>query len=186
MRKTFDAHRKISTTRTRIFRPFRFRSSAARAISAGSSPPPSGWPDEKIFGGGESFTRLNKRGQKVNLSRATAWACRRQLMYKPIPFFMSSRGYGMFMHTSTPITFDFGQTYDQHNVIYIGDDDLDLFVFLGRAEGDPRRIHGAHRRSPGAAAVVVRFLDEPHHLQVRGRGPRRRGEAARSTKSRAT
>ena len=52
-------------------------------------------------------------------------------MYKPIPFFMSSRGYGMFMHTTTPITLDFGHDFSGVNSMMIGDDELDLFVFLG-------------------------------------------------------
>ena len=52
-------------------------------------------------------------------------------MYKPIPFFMSSRGYGMFIHTSTPITLDFGHDFSGVNSMMVGDDELDLFVFLG-------------------------------------------------------
>ena len=53
-------------------------------------------------------------------------------MYKPIPFFLSSRGYGMFMHTSTPITCDFGHSFNATNTLMIGDDVLDIFVFLGK------------------------------------------------------
>ena len=74
--------------------------------------------DEKIFGTGESFTRLNKRGQKINAFTRDGMGVQNRLMYKPIPFFTSSNGYGMFVHTSAPVTFDFGQSYDQHNVIY--------------------------------------------------------------------
>jgi alpha-D-xyloside xylohydrolase len=88
-------------------------------------------PAEKIFGSGESFTRLNKRGQKINAFTRDGMGVQGQLMYKPIPFFLSSQGYGMFVHTSAPVTFDFGQFYDQHNTIYSADDELDLFVFLG-------------------------------------------------------
>src|SRR5262249_51803807 len=88
-------------------------------------------PDEKIFGCGESFTRLNKRGQKINVYTRDGMGVQAELMYKPIPFFMSSSGYGMFVHTSAPVTFDFGQYYDQHNVIYTKDENLDLFIFLG-------------------------------------------------------
>lgn len=35
------------------------------------------------------------------------------------------------MHTSTPITCDFGNTYGASNAMWIGDEALDLFVFLG-------------------------------------------------------
>ena len=52
-------------------------------------------------------------------------------MYKPVPFFMSSRGYGMFIHTTTPITLDFGHDFSGVNSMMIGDDELDFFVFLG-------------------------------------------------------
>jgi alpha-D-xyloside xylohydrolase len=88
-------------------------------------------PGEKIFGCGESFTGLNKRGQKIVLWADDANGVQNQGMYKPIPFFMSSRGYGMFMHTSTPITCDFGHYFNGVNSLMIGDDELDLFVFLG-------------------------------------------------------
>lgn len=88
-------------------------------------------PDEKIFGCGESFTSLNKYGQKVNLYTCDPNGVETPGMYKPIPFYMSSKGYGMFMHTSTPITCDFGNTYGASNALLIGDESLDVFVFLG-------------------------------------------------------
>lgn len=88
-------------------------------------------PDEGFYGCGESFTRLNKRGQKVTLCAHDAHGAQVQDMYKPIPFFMSSRGYGMFVHSTTPMTFDFGHYYDGANVLYLGDDYLDLFFFFG-------------------------------------------------------
>src|SRR6185437_15999932 len=62
-----------------------------------------------IFGCGESFTKLDKRGQKIVLWTDDANGVQNPTMYKPIPFFMSSNGYGMM----------------------IGDDKLDLFIFLG-------------------------------------------------------
>jgi len=88
-------------------------------------------PEEKIFGCGESFTGLNKRGQKMVL-----WACDTQSaaskqMYKPVPFFMSSRGYGMFVHTTSPVTMDFGYTHEGSKTLFVGDDQLDIFFFIG-------------------------------------------------------
>ena len=88
-------------------------------------------PDEKIFGTGESFTQFNKRGQKVVLWTDDANGTQNETMYKPIPFFMSSRGYGIFMHTSSPITCDFGKYFNGVSSLMMGDDQLDLFVFLG-------------------------------------------------------
>jgi alpha-D-xyloside xylohydrolase len=88
-------------------------------------------PGEKLFGCGESFTRLDKRGQKIVLWANDANGVESGRMYKPIPFFMSNRGYGMFAHTSAPATFDFGASYSIANSLLLGDDELDLFVFLG-------------------------------------------------------
>ncbi|NQU85343.1 MAG: alpha-xylosidase, partial [Mariniphaga sp.] len=61
-------------------------------------------PGEKIFGFGESFKGFDKRGQKVVLWTDDSNGVQNETMYKPIPFYLSNRGYGMFMHTSTPIT----------------------------------------------------------------------------------
>jgi alpha-D-xyloside xylohydrolase len=106
-------------------------------------------PDEKIFGCGESFTRLNKRGQKINEFTRDAMGAQGQYLYKPIPFFLSSNGYGMFVHTSAPVTFDFGRSYDQHNVIYSADDQLDLFIFLG----EPKDISSEYTALTGRSPV---------------------------------
>ncbi|MBL7781493.1 MAG: alpha-xylosidase [Saprospiraceae bacterium] len=106
-------------------------------------------PDEKIFGCGESFTKLNKYGQKVVLWTDDANGVENTEMYKPIPFFLSSRGYGMFMHTSTPITCDFGATFGASNALMIGDEALDLFVFLG----DPKDILDEYTNLTGKPAM---------------------------------
>ncbi len=88
-------------------------------------------PGERIFGFGEQFTEFNKRGQKVVLCTTDPNGTQNETVYKPIPFFMSSRGYGMFMHTSTPITADIGKYFSGVNSIMIGDEDLDIFLFAG-------------------------------------------------------
>jgi alpha-D-xyloside xylohydrolase len=92
--------------------------------------------DEGIYGCGESFTRLNKRGQRVVEYVRDAMGAQSPRMYKPIPFYMSSGGYGVFVHTSTPTTFDFGRDFDATNVAYVGDETLDVFLFIG----DPKEI----------------------------------------------
>jgi len=106
-------------------------------------------PHEKLFGGGESFTRLNKRGQKLVLYAYDAYSAQTPHMYKPVPFFVSSRGYGMFVHTSAPLTLDLGGSYDEANVIYLGDDVLDLFFFFG----SPKEILSEYTAITGRAPV---------------------------------
>lgn len=106
-------------------------------------------PDEKIFGCGESFTQFNKRGQKVIFWTDDANGVQNESMYKPIPFYMSSRGYGVFMHTSSPITADFGKYFNATNSIYIGDDEADLFIFLG----EPKTILDEYTNLTGKAEM---------------------------------
>jgi alpha-D-xyloside xylohydrolase len=106
-------------------------------------------PHEMLFGGGESFTRLNKRGQKLVLYTYDAYSAQTPNMYKPVPFFLSSRGYGMFIHTSAPLTLDLGGSYDETNVIYVGDDQVDLFFFFG----SPKEILSEYTALTGRAPV---------------------------------
>lgn len=87
--------------------------------------------NEKIFGLGESPAGLNKVGQKVNLFVTDPQGPETPDMYKPIPFFMSNQGYGIFMHTSEPVTMDIGQSYLCANKIFMNDEDMDFFIFFG-------------------------------------------------------
>lgn len=106
-------------------------------------------PDEKIYGCGESFTSLNKRGQKVVLFSVDAQSSASPQMYKPIPFFFSNRGYGMFVHSSAPITMDFGQAQAGTSTIFSGDDYLDIFFFIG----NPQEILTEYTRLTGRSPL---------------------------------
>jgi alpha-D-xyloside xylohydrolase len=106
-------------------------------------------PDERIYGCGESFTEFNKRGQKIVMWADDANGVQNEAMYKPVPFFMSSRGYGLFMHTSSPITCDFGKYYSGIYSLLIGDDEADLFIFLG----EPKDILDEYTNLTGKAAM---------------------------------
>ena len=106
-------------------------------------------PNEKIFGCGESFSQFNKRGQKVVLWTDDANGTQNETMYKPVPFFMSSRGYGVFMHTSTPVTCDFGKYFSSISSLMIGDDEADLFIFIGK----PKDILNEYTNLTGKAAM---------------------------------
>jgi alpha-D-xyloside xylohydrolase len=104
--------------------------------------------DEKIFGMGEAFGRLDKRGQHVVAWLRDAMGTSGPFQYKAVPFFLSSRGYGMFVHTSAPVTFDVGAAFDAHHTIYAGDELLDLFVFLGEPKDVVSEYTAVTGRSP--------------------------------------
>lgn len=88
-------------------------------------------PGEKIFGTGESPTALNKAGQKVNMFVTDPQGPETADMYKPVPFYMSDRGYGVFIHISAPVTADFGASYGGATKLFMADEVVDLFIILG-------------------------------------------------------
>lgn len=106
------------------------------------------FPEEKIFGLGESFSPLNKVGQKVQLFVTDPQGPETQGQYKPVPFYMSSRGYGVFMHTSAPATCDFGASYIGTQSLMMADEKIDLFIFLGSPKDVLYEYTGITGRSP--------------------------------------
>lgn len=106
-------------------------------------------PGEHYYGCGESFTKLDKSGQKLILWTKDANGVETRDVYKPVPFFMSSRGYGVFYHTSCPMTLDFGREYAQAQTAYMGDEGVDLFLFVGT----PKEILGAYTDLTGKSPL---------------------------------
>ena len=106
-------------------------------------------PGERIYGLGEGPGALNKVGQKLNLFVTDPQGPESPDMYKPIPFFFSNLGYGMFMHTSAPVTADVGQSYIGANKMYMADEDLDFFIFFG----GPKQILSEYTAISGRAQM---------------------------------
>ena len=105
-------------------------------------------PGERIYGCGESFGALNKVGQRVHLSVTDPQGPETDGQYKPVPFFFSNRGYGIFLHTSAPVTADFGVSYIGADRLFMGDEQLDMFVFLGSPKEILYEYTGITGRSP--------------------------------------
>ena len=107
-------------------------------------------PGERIYGCGESFTSLNKVGQKVHLSVTDPQGPETDGQYKPVPFFFSNRGYGMFMHTSAPVTCDFGASYIGADRLFMADEQMDFFIFLG----EPKDILDEYTNITGKSPML--------------------------------
>ena len=105
-------------------------------------------PGERIYGCGESFGALNKVGQRVHLSVTDPQGPETDGQYKPVPFFFSNRGYGIFLHTSAPVTADFGVSYIGADRLFMGDEQLDMFVFFGSPKEILYEYTGITGRSP--------------------------------------
>ncbi|MEW5816343.1 MAG: TIM-barrel domain-containing protein [Spirochaetota bacterium] len=62
---------------------------------------------EGFFGFGERFNGLNQRGGKVDIRVFEQWRNQGDKTYMPVPFFLSSAGYGMYLNTNRYVEFDF-------------------------------------------------------------------------------
>ena len=107
-------------------------------------------PGERIYGCGESFTSLNKVGQKVHLSVTDPQGPETDGQYKPVPFYFSNRGYGVFMHTSAPVTCDFGASYIGAQRLFMADEQVDFFIFFG----EPKDILNEYTEITGKSPML--------------------------------
>ncbi len=89
--------------------------------------------DEKLFGLGERFGPLDKRGQRLTCWVSDTWGTNTtELSYKPIPFLLSTAGYGVFVHTSARCSFEVGSYSQVSCSFFVHDSCLDYYLLLGR------------------------------------------------------
>lgn len=66
-------------------------------------------PDEALFGLGEHFGALNRRGQAFASWTVDAFGVRSDRAYKNVPLLVSSEGYGVFFDMTGPLYYELGQ-----------------------------------------------------------------------------
>jgi alpha-D-xyloside xylohydrolase len=89
--------------------------------------------DTAIYGFGEKFGPLNKRGQLVRGRTEDALGVNTELSYKNIPFFWSPDGWGVLIHSTGTVRHGVGYPQWSHRsyIAEVDDDALDLFLFAG-------------------------------------------------------
>jgi alpha-D-xyloside xylohydrolase len=83
--------------------------------------------DEHIYGFGESYGPLDKRGTRQELWLQEGFGNASPASYKQVPFYMSSRGYGLFVNTSNALRFNVGNL--EHTTLSVIVDDTSLLDF---------------------------------------------------------
>ena len=110
--------------------------------------------DEHVVGFGESFGRLDKVGTTQTLWPQEAFGNASPATYKPVPFWLSDRGHGVFVHTANRVRVDVGSR--EHSAVSVVVDDtaaLDLFVLAG----PPAGVVSAYNRLTGPPALPPRW-----------------------------
>jgi alpha-D-xyloside xylohydrolase len=106
--------------------------------------------DTAVYGLGEKFGPLNKRGQLVRGRTEDALGVNTELSYKNIPFCWSPDGWGVLAHTPGIVRHGVGYPQWSHRtyVLEVEDDALDLFLFTG----EPANILDRYTALTGRAA----------------------------------
>jgi alpha-D-xyloside xylohydrolase len=108
-------------------------------------------PDERLYGLGERFGRLDKAGQRIVSWTADALGSTSERSHKSVPFLWTTRGAGIFLDTGARIAWDLGATSLQSWTFAASTPALDMYVFRGPR---PDRILAAFTDLTGRAPDV--------------------------------
>ena len=100
-------------------------------------------PDEHFYGFGEKFTNFDKRGQRLVMWNYDALGGINEHAYKNVPFFVSTRGYGVFVDSIMPVEFDMAASHVEAFSVIVPDSALDYTVIA----------------APDLKTVVTRYAD---------------------------
>ena len=124
---------------------------------------PGGWlahfelaSGEQVYGLGEKWGPLDKRGQLIRSWNSDALGVNAEISYKNAPFAWSPAGWGVFVHTPAPATHGvgFGPWSQRAYGVHVEDEALDIFVFSGATGAD---IIGQYTALTGRAPVPPRW-----------------------------
>ncbi len=103
-----------------------------------------------LYGFGEKFGPLNKRGQLIRGRIEDALGVNTELSYKNIPFFWTSDGWGALIHSTGTVRHGAGYPQWSHRsyIAEVEDDQLDVFLFAGT----PSEILDAYTQLTGRPA----------------------------------
>ncbi|MBO4229836.1 MAG: glycoside hydrolase family 31 protein [Clostridia bacterium] len=94
-------------------------------------------PDERIFGTGERFDRLNRRGLVTEIFASDRWLQWEGNSYVPIPLLVSSEGHGLFLNRFERCLFDLDTSGDgSYELRVMGNVPMDLYLFASDRMSD--------------------------------------------------
>lgn len=82
-----------------------------------------------IYGTGERFDTLNRAHTIVRNASSDTPGVKGASTYKPIPFYMSTRGYGLWLDTTAEATFDFNVSHSTDVVVSLPSERLRVVLF---------------------------------------------------------
>jgi alpha-D-xyloside xylohydrolase len=104
--------------------------------------------DEHFVGFGEKFTGFDKRGQRAVMWNYDAFGAESDRAYKNVPFYLSSRGYGLLVDSGMATEFDMCQSTHSCVQIVVPDNLIDYYVLAGPTPTDVLRRFDALTGTP--------------------------------------
>lgn len=93
---------------------------------------------ELVYGLGERFGPLTKNGQTVDVWNADGGTASEQ-SYKSIPFYLTNRGYGVFVNHPEHVSFEVGSESVEEVQFSVAGESLEYFVIYGPTMGEVLR-----------------------------------------------
>ncbi|MBN1867100.1 alpha-xylosidase [Candidatus Sumerlaeota bacterium] len=103
-------------------------------------------PDEAFAGTGERFAKMDLAGRTLRLENIDALGVNNRRAYKNVPFYVSSRPYGLFAHTSHHVRLSLADVSTRAAQGLVEEPRLDLFLIGG---GSVERVLYDYRRLTG-------------------------------------
>ncbi len=97
-------------------------------------------PEECFYGTGERFAKMDLSGRTVQLQNQDGQGVNNRRAYKSIPFYLSSAGYGLFLHTTYFGKFSLADHSTRSAQVLVDEPILDLFLIGG--DGPERILYG--------------------------------------------
>jgi hypothetical protein len=95
---------------------------------------------EYIYGFGEKFSAFVKNGQTVDIWNNDGGTCSEQ-SYKSIPFYVSSRSYGVFVNHSENVNFEVASETVSKTAFSVQGQRLEYFIFGGETVADVLSVY---------------------------------------------
>ncbi|WP_159517042.1 glycoside hydrolase family 31 protein [Sunxiuqinia indica] len=110
--------------------------------------------DEKFVGTGERFTKMDLSGQTFQLKNQDGQGVNNRRAYKNVPFLMSSRMYGIFMHTSAHGKLSMADHSTRSVQLLVEEPAMDVFLIGG---DEPEEILKGYRQLTGFPTMLPKW-----------------------------
>lgn len=114
--------------------------------------------NSRYLGGGERFNAINQKGNVLRMASSDHPEEKGLSTYKPVPFVISSKGYGLWLDSTTPSTFDLNAT-ERENIVVSDRNRKMRLVFI--AGPSPQEALSEFTRLAGRPAVPPAWAFAP-------------------------